>query len=61
MRKQNGDDSITNSAGKSQDNRPNQKLEYVKPELTCYGDVRDLTLSPTPGSFESGTGVSFKS
>ena len=27
---------------------------YSKPVLTCYGDVRDVTLGPTPGFGESG-------
>ena len=28
--------------------------EYQKPVLTAYGDVRDVTLGPTPGLGESG-------
>lgn len=27
---------------------------YVKPVLLAYGDVRDVTLGPTPGLGESG-------
>ena len=27
---------------------------YEKPVLICYGDVRDITLGPTPGLGESG-------
>ncbi|MBT8115415.1 MAG: lasso RiPP family leader peptide-containing protein [Arenicella sp.] len=27
---------------------------YQKPLLTCYGDVRDVTLGPTAGFGESG-------
>lgn len=27
---------------------------YQKPVLHCYGDVRDITLGPTPGLGESG-------
>lgn len=31
------------------------KKEYKKPQLVCYGDVRTVTLAPTPGGFvESG-------
>ena len=30
---------------------------YQKPELICYGDVRDITLGPSPGFGESGAGV----
>ena len=30
------------------------KLVYSKPVLTCYGDVRDITLGPTGGFGESG-------
>jgi len=33
---------------------------YVPPKLTCYGNVRDLTAAPSPGSFESGRGAGFK-
>jgi hypothetical protein len=33
---------------------------YARPVLTAYGDVRDLTLAPTPGEFESGPGLGFK-
>jgi len=32
---------------------------YQKPELICYGDVRDITLGPSPGFGESGAGVFF--
>ncbi len=28
--------------------------QYEKPVLLCYGDVRDVTLGPTPGFGESG-------
>lgn len=30
---------------------------YEKPVLVCYGDVRDITLGPSPGFGESGAGV----
>jgi len=30
---------------------------YEKPVLICYGDVRDITLGPSPGFGESGAGV----
>ena len=29
-------------------------LNYEKPVLMCYGDVRDVTLGPTAGLGESG-------
>lgn len=29
-------------------------LVYEKPVLVAYGDVRDVTLGPTPGTLESG-------
>jgi len=32
---------------------------YEKPILVCYGDVRDITLGPSPGFGESGAGVFF--
>ena len=28
--------------------------QYLKPTLICYGDVRDITLGPSPGFGESG-------
>jgi len=31
-------------------------LRYEKPVLICYGDVRDITLGPSPGAGESGAG-----
>lgn len=31
-----------------------QRRPYRKPELTRRGDVRDVTLGPTPGIGESG-------
>ena len=34
-------------------------LVYEKPELICYGDVRDITLGPSPGTGESGAGTFF--
>ncbi|MCB8950849.1 MAG: hypothetical protein H6650_02425 [Ardenticatenales bacterium] len=38
------------------------KKPYAKPGLTHYGDVRDLTLSPSPApEFESGQGFGFRS
>lgn len=33
------------------------KKPYHKPTLVHFGDVRDLTLSPSPGTFESGLGL----
>ena len=45
--------------------RPNQteartKKAYHQPNLISYGDVRDLTLAPSPGLFESGRGYNFR-
>jgi hypothetical protein len=31
------------------------KKRYAKPRFEALGDVRDLTLGPSPGSGESGT------
>ena len=36
------------------------KRRYAKPCLDPYGDIRSLTLAPSPGSFESGMGAGFK-
>ncbi len=39
-----------------------EKKPYQKPQLQHYGDVRDLTLSPSPApEFESGQGFGFRS
>jgi hypothetical protein len=38
-----------------QDRRPDAEVRgYEKPVLIFYGDVRDVTLGPTPGLGESG-------
>jgi hypothetical protein len=37
------------------------KKPYSKPVLTEHCDVRDITLAPSPGTFESGYGAGFKS
>ena len=37
-----------------EDMRASAQREYEKPILLCYGDVRDVTLGPTPGFGESG-------
>jgi len=53
-----------NSITKKQDtNTPDagkawSKKAYTRPKLSVYGDVRDLTLAPTPyPTQESGTGL----
>ena len=33
-----------------------KKRKYSKPELICYGDVRDITLGATMPGAESGGG-----
>ncbi len=38
---------------------PRQKRSYRRPRLEVIGDIRDVTLSPTPGTFESGMGTGF--
>lgn len=30
------------------------KISYIKPELYCHGDIRDLTMGGSPGMGESG-------
>lgn len=35
-------------------NSEQQVRAYEKPTLIVYGDVRDITLGPTPGLGESG-------
>jgi len=38
----------------------NSPKPYNKPTLTEYGQLRDLTLAPTPGIYESGQGIGWK-
>jgi hypothetical protein len=33
---------------------------YVTPALVLYGDVRDVTLGPSPGTGESGNPLTFR-
>jgi hypothetical protein len=33
---------------------------YATPKLTRYGDVRDVTLGPSPGTGESGSPLTFR-
>ena len=42
---------------KQASNKAVSSYEYEKPVLICYGDVRDITLGPSPGFGESGAGV----
>ena len=37
-----------------------QRRPWVRPRLEHYGDVRQLTLGPTPGVGESGNPAIFK-
>lgn len=39
---------------------PTGKKRYAPPRLKTYGDVRDLTLGPTPGLGESGHPGTFR-
>ena len=36
------------------------KKPYHRPQLTLWGDLRDITLGPSPGVGESGTPGMFK-
>jgi hypothetical protein len=38
-----------------------EKKPYSRPVLTRFGDIRTLTLAPSPGTFESGLGSGFRS
>jgi hypothetical protein len=41
---------------------PTAKKHYSQPSLLLYGDVRDLTLAPTPYvEAESGRGAGYRS
>ena len=46
-----------NAVIKQTSNKADSSYEYEKPVLICYGDVRDITLGPSPGAGESGAGV----
>ncbi len=35
------------------------KRPYRSPGIEIIGDIRDITLSPSPGAFESGMGGGF--
>ena len=37
-----------------------QKRPYREPRFEVIGDVRDITLSPSNGTFESGLGGGFR-
>ena len=37
-----------------------RKRPYREPRFEVIGDVRDITLSPSPGRFESGGGIGFR-
>ena len=39
---------------------PRNSKVYHKPVLYHYGFLRDLTLAPSPGIFESGGGLGFE-
>ena len=42
---------------KQANKKSGSSYKYEKPVLICYGDVRDITLGPSPGFGESGAGV----
>ena len=37
-----------------------QRKPYERPQLTHRGDVRDVTMGPTPGVGESGNPTNFR-
>jgi hypothetical protein len=39
---------------------PRGRRKYAKPVLLEYGDVRGVTLAPSPGVLESGPGAGFR-
>jgi hypothetical protein len=48
----------TTIAAADQEERP--KKAYRRPRLTLWGDLRDVTLGPSPGVGESGNPGMFK-
>lgn len=54
MGKQKMNTSISSSDMLSEQEPEATKIEYVKPELKAYGDVRDITLGSSIGVNESG-------
>ena len=53
---------ISNAASPAGDERPEglAKKPYHRPRLVLWGDLRDLTLGPSPGVGESGNPGMFK-
>ena len=52
-----------NKPKKSKERKVNKIVEkkpYNKFKFIHYGDIRDLTLAPSPGIFESGAPGAFK-
>lgn len=40
---------------------PPDKKVYTKPTLVIYGDIRGITLGPSPGALESGGASTYHS
>jgi hypothetical protein len=40
--------------------RPQRRRPYQPPQLTACGDLREITLGPSPGIGESGSPAIFK-
>jgi hypothetical protein len=47
--------------GSERTDRRQLKAPYRKPVLTEYGDLREMTLGPSPGIGESGNPAVFRS
>ena len=45
--------------GQPEPNSPRRR--WVRPKLTVYGDLRRLTMGPSPGTGESGNVFTYKS
>ena len=50
--------STQRSSDPSEDSR--QKKDYRMPSIRPVGKVQQIVLSPSPGTFESGSGAGFK-
>ena len=50
----------TTQQAEQTDEQAQGKMPYSSPRLLAYGDLRDLTMADSPGSFESGRGFSYR-
>lgn len=47
-------------SGRTSEAAAPQGVRWTKPTLLVYGDIRQLTMGPSPGTGESGNPVNFR-